>query len=170
MGEGGRPGPRRPRVDVTTRQTVTMPSPRTTPDGAGADALRAALRGSGLRVTDARVRLLEAVRDLDHPTVDALHARTAPAGIVLTTVYRTLETLEEAGLVWAVHVPGTGRTYHLGGRAPHAHLLCRVCGALDDLGPLPDDALADGGVPDGFRVEDVQLTVIGVCAACLDRP
>ncbi len=134
----------------------------------GLDA-RAALRARGLRATEARVLLLDAIRDLDHPTVEALHLATRDRGIALTTVYRTLETLERAGLVWAVHVPGTGRTYHLGTHAPHAHLLCRECGRLEDLEPIPEDALADRGVPDDFEVEHVQLTVIGRCADCRTR-
>lgn len=126
--------------------------------------LGARLREHALRVTSARLLVMAAIRDLEHPTVEALHHATAPAGIVLTTVYRTLETLERAGLVWAVHVPGTGRTYHLGSEHPHAHLLCRSCGRLDDLDAVPADALT--GVPGDFAVEHVQLTVIGLCPAC----
>jgi Fur family ferric uptake transcriptional regulator len=128
--------------------------------------LRAALREHGLRATEARVRVMSAIRDLEHPTVEALHRATSPHGIVLTTVYRTLETLEAGGLVWAVHVPGTGRTYHLGTSHPHAHLLCRQCGRLDDLHALPGGALDACGVPGDFAVEHVQLTVIGRCASC----
>lgn len=110
--------------------------------------------------------LLEAIEHLDHPTVEALHIATQAQGIALTTVYRTLETLERAGLVWAVHVPGTGRTYHLGSHRPHAHLLCSRCGRLTDLSGLPEEALAGCGVPTDFAVEHVQLTVIGRCASC----
>ncbi len=81
-------------------------------------------------------------------------------------MYHTLEALERAGLVWAVHVPGVGRTYHLGTQDRHAHLLCRVCGRLEDLAGLSGAALADCGVPADFGVDHVQLTVIGRCAGC----
>jgi Fur family ferric uptake transcriptional regulator len=129
-------------------------------------AARANLREHGLRATEARLLLLAAMADLEHPTVDALHRATASHGVALTTVYRTLDTLEAAGLVWAVHVPGLGRTYHLDSRHPHAHLLCRTCGRLDDLEALPADALQACGVPGAFAVDHVQLTVIGRCATC----
>lgn len=145
------------------------PAPAGASDPADRPDPRAALRARGLRATEARVLLLDAIRDLDHPTVDALHSATRDRGIALTTVYRTLETLERAGLVWAVHVPGTGRTYHPGTHAPHAHLLCRECGRLVDLEPIPEDALAARGVPADFEVEHVQLTVIGRCADCRTR-
>lgn len=125
------------------------------------------LRKHGLRATQARRLLIEALREADHPTATALHEATADHGIVLTTVYRTLETLEEAGLVWAVHVPGLGRTYHLGAQhAHHPHALCRQCGRLADLAPLDPDDLGSSRVPEGFAVEHVQLTVIGLCARC----
>jgi Fur family ferric uptake transcriptional regulator len=131
-----------------------------------ASALGEVLRTHGLRATKARLLVMAAIRDLDHPTLDALHQATAPQGVVLTTVYRTLETLEDAALIWAVHVPGTGRTYHPGSQQPHAHLLCRTCGTLDDLAPLPASTLSGCGVPNDFAVEHVHLTVIGRCARC----
>ena len=149
--------------------THAGPTPVDIPASHGELDPRAALRARGLRATEARVLLLGEIRDLDHPTVEALHLATRDRGIALTTVYRTLETLERAGLVWAVHVPGTGRTYHLGTHAPHAHLLCRECGRLEDLEPIPEDALADRGVPADFEVEHVQLTVIGRCSTCRTR-
>lgn len=130
----------------------------------------ATLRAHGLRATRARLLVMAALDELEHPTVDALHRRTASDGVVLTTVYRTLETLEKAGLVWAVHVPGTGRTYHLGTHRPHAHLLCRGCGRLDDLPVLPGTVLVACGVPDDFSAEHVQLTVVGRCARCASSP
>ncbi len=145
------------------------PATSSTASRAAAPSFRADLRARDLRATEARVLLLEAIRDLDHPTVDALHHATEPHGIALTTVYRTLETLERAGLIWAVHVPGTGRTYHLGSHHPHAHLLCERCGHLEDLRALPDDTLAACGVPADFAVRHVQLTVTGLCPSCRAR-
>ena len=124
------------------------------------------LRTHGLRATRARLLIVAALREVEHPTVEALHQATAGEGIALTTVYRTLESLEDAGLVWAVYVPGVGRTYHLGSQAPHAHMMCRVCGRLTDLDAVPSDASSGWGVPADFTVEHVQLTVIGRCRRC----
>ena len=128
----------------------------------------AVLRSHGLRATTPRLRLLAAMGGRDHLTAEALHTLVDADGgepIALTTVYRTLESLEQAGLVWAAQVPGAGRTYHQGTRGPHAHLHCRVCGTLTDL-PGPDGDVWRAGVPEGFEVEHVQLTVAGRCATC----
>ena len=138
----------------------------------------AALRSHGLRATEPRLRVLAAMGGRDHLTAEALHRLVESDGgraIALTTVYRTLESLERAGLVWATHVPEVGRTYHQGDHPPHAHLRCRVCGELSDL-PRADAGLWAGPVPTGFVVEHVQVTVTGVCARCgpprrsADRP
>ena len=126
------------------------------------------LRARGLRATTARIAIIEALRAAEHPTVEALHRAVAPLGIALTTVYRTLETLEHAGVVGAIHVPETGRTYHVGTHPPHAHLLCESCGRLEDLEGVPP--AADWAVPEGFSVAHVQVTVFGTCAACRDAP
>jgi Fur family ferric uptake transcriptional regulator len=137
-----------------------------THDVAGAPA--AALRSHGLRATEPRLRVLAAMTGRDHLTAEALHRLVAEDGgapVALTTVYRTLESLERAGLVWATVVPDVGRTFHVGTHAPHAHALCRVCGALADLAPLAGEPWS-AGVPDGFAVEHVQVTVTGVCASC----
>lgn len=149
-----------------TGQTGAVPK-RSSGDPAA--EVRAELRARGLRATDARVLLIQAIREIDHPTVEALFHATESHGIALTTVYRTLETLERAHLVWAVDVPGTGRTYHLGSHRPHAHLLCSSCGRLEDLAGVPAETLAACGVPDTFTVRHVQLTVIGLCADCAAR-
>ena len=76
------------------------------PGGSGAGPDPAGfLRAHGLRATGPRLRVLAALgscEPADHPTADALR-RAVGDGIALTTVYRTLETFEHAGLVWATH-------------------------------------------------------------------
>jgi Fur family ferric uptake transcriptional regulator len=58
------------------------------------------LRSRGLRLTAQRQLVLEAVHALGHSTPDQVHARVSEtaAGVNITTVYRTLELLEELGL------------------------------------------------------------------------
>ena len=61
-----------------------------------------ALREAGLRVTQQRLVLLSILMDaVDHPNADELlnRAREADDSVSLATVYRTISTLEEAGLI-----------------------------------------------------------------------
>ena len=107
-----------------------------------------------------------------HPTVDRLAADVAGRwpGMALTTVYRTLETLAELGVVTHVHL-AAGTAYHLadsaGGRPEHAHAQCRGCHRVFDL---PDGVLDDVrrrlDASTGFRLEPHHVALSGLCADC----
>ena len=86
----------------------------------------------GFRVTPQRQLILDAVcQGAGHTTLPEIYARVqqmAPA-INLATVYRTLDFLNEMGLVVSGDM-GDGRmVYEIAGQEPHHHLVCRRCGA-----------------------------------------
>ena len=77
--------------------------------------------------------MLEAVHELGHATPEQVHAavREVAAGVNITTVYRTLELLEELGLVTHTHLSHGSPTYHAASEDQHVHLVCRACGAVE---------------------------------------
>ena len=135
------------------------------------DDLLDALRAEGLRLTPAR-RAICRVLAKDpraHLTPGDLHARAeADAGrsIDLSTVYRTLDTLEGVGLVHHVHVPDGGSVVHLAD-ADHHHLTCDRCGRTVDV-PADEVAAALGPLAarHGFSVDTVHFAVVGRCHDC----
>jgi Fur family transcriptional regulator, ferric uptake regulator len=132
-------------------------------------SLAEALRSRGLRLTAQRQLVLEAVYALGHATPDQVHAavsRTA-AGVNITTVYRTLELLEELGLVTHAHLSHGSPTYHAAGEDQHVHLVCRDCGAVDEVAPAVLDGLV-GTLESsrGFRVDIGHVALFGLCAGC----
>lgn len=82
----------------------------------------------------------------------------------LATVYRNLKVLLEAGEVQSVELPGEAPRYELADRGHHHHFSCRQCGQVFDIPGCPADI--EGIAPAGFRVEQHELTLYGVCAAC----
>ncbi|HZN76905.1 MAG TPA: transcriptional repressor [Micromonosporaceae bacterium] len=127
------------------------------------------LRARGLRLTAQRQLILEAVRGLGHATPEQVHAavREVAAGINITTVYRTLELLEELGLVSHTHLSHGSPTFHAIGEEQHVHLVCRVCGAVDEVEPTllaPVAAQLEG--QRGFLVDIGHVALFGVCAHC----
>jgi Fur family transcriptional regulator, ferric uptake regulator len=135
------------------------------------------LRASGYRVTPQRQLVLEAVARLDHATPEEIfedvHARAR--GVNVSTVYRTLELLEQLGLVTHTHLGRSGGhgapRYHLAAEAEHAHLVCRECGRVIQLDPVGVRALVTAVDEEhGFEADVGHLTVFGKCGQCRGRP
>jgi Fur family ferric uptake transcriptional regulator len=127
------------------------------------------LRAKGLRLTAQRQLVLQAVHQLGHATPDQVHAKVSEvaAGVNITTVYRTLELLEELGLVTHAHLSHGAPTYHSVGETQHVHLVCRACGGLSEI---PSTMLAplarDLDAKHGFLLDFGHVALFGVCAKC----
>ena len=129
------------------------------------------LRLRGHRITDARRAVCEVIADSDSEHLDAtaIHGRAVRdlgVELDLSTVYRTLEALEEAGAVRHAHL-GEAAVYHLAGEQPHQHLVCRICGATTAI-PATDLAefLASVETMTGFVADVEHFAVSGLCANC----
>jgi Fur family ferric uptake transcriptional regulator len=134
------------------------------------DDWRAKLRERGYRLTPQRELILRAVDDLGHATPDEVLARVRESASTInpSTVYRTLEVLEELGLVRHAHLSDRAPTYHSVGGHEHFHLVCRTCKKVTSvdaevLSPLSERLTADFG----FTPDAGHLTVFGRCANCL---
>jgi len=138
-------------------------------EGAAAADWRAELRARGLRLTPQRELVLEAVRRLGHATPDQVLAevqRTA-TGINASTVYRTLDLLEELDLVRHTHLGHGASTYHYGGSADHFHTVCRECGKVTEVPTVTARAFAEQLDTDqAFETDMGHLTVFGRCRDC----
>ena len=130
------------------------------------------LRARGLRLTAQRQLVLEAVRELGHATPEQVHSsvRAIAGGVNISTVYRTLELLEELGLVTHTHLSHGSPTYHASTVDQHVHLVCRVCGTVDEVAPELLAPLADTLRRDrGFQVDIGHVALFGLCADCGER-
>jgi Fur family transcriptional regulator, ferric uptake regulator len=131
-----------------------------------------ALRAAGLRRTVPRSVVLSTLRHAGgHRTVEALHEallarHPEAAGIARSTVYRTLETLEDAGLVVAIRSPQAEMEFEWPER-PHHHLVCEACGTSDEVALDSLDALrSEMASEHGFSAEVRHLAVRGLCSHC----
>ena len=127
------------------------------------------LRKRGLRLTPQRQLVLEAVYELGHATPDQVHAKVAQtaAGVNITTVYRTLELLEELGLVTHAHLSHGAMTYHGIAGEQHVHLVCRSCHAIDEVpAAMLNQLAAKIGDARNFQVDVGHVALFGLCAHC----
>ncbi|ASU82174.1 transcriptional repressor [Nocardiopsis gilva YIM 90087] len=130
---------------------------------------REELRARGYRVTPQRQLVLEAVRELEHATPDAIctEVQKTAAGLNLSTVYRTLDVLEKVGLITHTHLGAGAPSYHLAEEADHLHVVCRECGEVTDTALELADPLVERLRRDlGFEADARHLTVVGQCSRC----
>lgn len=130
------------------------------------------LRARGKRLTSGRVRVLEAVRASGHASAERIAEVLATDGgppLSLSTVYRSLDALQELGLVGHTHVDHRAPDYHLASHATHVHLACRGCGGVEEVEARVGEAFGAAVLADtGFRVDLTHAAVHGLCRACAD--
>jgi Fur family ferric uptake transcriptional regulator len=160
------------------RTSEAAPSPadprRTHPPRLGEVTTRdwqTTLRERGYRLTPQRELVLRAVDRLGHATPDevlaAVHEESQ--AINISTVYRTLELLEDLGLVRHNHISDRAPTYHSTATPDHVHLVCRGCGSITEvapqvIGPMVETLRAEYG----FTTDIGHLTVFGTCRNCTE--
>ncbi|MBB5788818.1 Fur family transcriptional regulator [Jiangella mangrovi] len=142
---------------------------------------RTALRGFGLRSTPQRLAIIKALSEAHdaghadggaHLTVPEIHDALDAAGmhIELSTIYRTVATLVEHGVLHAIAYVDRPASYGLAGIAHH-HAVCVRCGTVYEISST---ALADAmrAIEDvtGFLPDDLRVTAHGTCVDCRNQP
>jgi Fur family ferric uptake transcriptional regulator len=129
-----------------------------------------ALSGNGYRLTSSRRAVVETVEASTHamtPLEVFDSARSTHVELGLVTVYRTLEKLEELGLIQRVHQP-SGCQAFISASQGHQHLLlCQSCGQVtffegDDL----DNLIETISIKTGYAIQEHWLQLFGLCANC----
>jgi Fur family ferric uptake transcriptional regulator len=130
------------------------------------------LRQRGYRLTPQRQLVLEAVDTLEHATPDDIlcEVRRTASGVNISTVYRTLELLEELGLVSHAHLGHGAPTYHLADRHHHIHMVCRDCTNVieADVG-IAAEFTTKLREDHGFTTDMKHFAIFGRCADCAAR-
>ena len=137
-----------------------------------ADELVAALRREGLRITKARRAICAVLGATPEAHLSAGDIRTRAQELTGTridesTVYRTLDTLEERGYLNHIHPGHAPGVIHLSVVADHHHLVCEHCGRiadvpLEELTPLLEGVSAEHG----FIIDSVHFALMGRCWDC----
>jgi Fe2+ or Zn2+ uptake regulation protein len=127
------------------------------------------IRRHGGRVTVPRRAVIAAILDGDgHRSADDI-GRAVQADhpdVALSTVYRTLDALQQLGVIEHSHLGHGAAVYHLSDHG-HVHLVCRSCGAITDV---PDETVADLSArleqEHGFALAPRHFAMFGTCRSC----
>ncbi|MEZ0364551.1 Fur family transcriptional regulator [Mycobacterium sp. pUA109] len=131
------------------------------------------LRAAQLRVTRPRVAALEAVHGHPHADTETIFSavRAALPEVSRQAVYDVLSALTAAGLVRRIQPSGFVARYESRVGDNHHHLVCRSCGAIEDVdcavGETPCLTPSDDG---GFALDEAEVIYWGVCPNCSTPP
>jgi Fur family ferric uptake transcriptional regulator len=128
------------------------------------------LRARGLRWTPQRRALVEVLARSDgHVTGSELveRCRAVDPTTIPSTVYRTLDVLEQLGLVRHGHGADGREEFHVLPAVEHGHLHCRTCGQTWEIGAGEAATFVDSiRLSRDFAVDLSHVTIVGRCAAC----
>lgn len=128
------------------------------------------LRSRGMRMTPQRIAIVEEIMGtpgylLPSTVIDRVKARVP--GVSASTVYRTLERLEELGALAHVHLEH-GLGYHQVSTDTHAHLTCSACGKEQEVSQAVLQQLERSVEGEhGFRPDFTHHPISGLCTSCL---
>ena len=134
-----------------------------------ASELMQVIEDLGYRTTVPREALVRTIASKDgHFTAEELNRELPSVG--RATVYRSLNLLEEAGVLCRVLLEDGSLRYQVSHRGHHHHLLCTECGQSQDLlGCEIDDLLNERSKQHNFKAESHWLEVYGKCGNCLSK-
>lgn len=129
--------------------------------------LKAELEAAGVRATVQRIAILGFMRENPvHPTAEVVYDALSEefGSLSLTTVYNTLKLLVQHGLISMLTIDDVFRCFD-GNVAMHAHFMCNECKKIFDM-EMPQEVAEFAKNMDGFKVDEVQLYVKGICKDC----
>jgi Fur family ferric uptake transcriptional regulator len=127
------------------------------------------LNSAKMKRTDQRKTILEILLKANSPkSAEDIVSAIGKSGPNRVTVYRTLESMAQAGIVHRAFVDGRSQYYELGDKCTehqcHPHFVCTDCGrtrCLHDVSvPMASSA------PAGFVIHRQQVRLEGLCPDC----
>lgn len=128
------------------------------------------IRGAGLRVTAPRVAAVEALESGSHATAEEVFGRVSAAlpGTSLQAMYVVLAALTGAGIVRRIEPAGSAARYELRIGDNHHHVVCSLCGAIQDVDCVVGEApCLQPSDSSGYLVQTAEVTFWGLCPDCL---
>lgn len=125
------------------------------------------LKNKNIRLSHQRLKVLEYLTEnYNHPTADQIYNglhHDVPT-LSKTTVYNTLNSLTEAGLIRVINIEGNETRYDINTQ-DHGHFKCESCKKIYDFN-IDIDSIKTHEL-DNFKVNDKNIYFKGVCQQCM---
>jgi Fur family transcriptional regulator, peroxide stress response regulator len=127
---------------------------------------------AGIKLTHQRLEIFKELMVVrDHPSAESIHKKLQEKlpMIAIDTVYRTLTTFDELGLVKKLHVMNE-RTLFDTNLEIHHHFICTRCKKVEDIYWSDfDKTMLPAMVEKIGKIQSRHLELHGVCNSCLER-
>lgn len=133
------------------------------------DELTKELKKNNIRISYQRLKVLEyLVNNKCHPTVEQIYSNLSKDIPTLskTTIYSTLNTLVDAGMVRIINIEDHETRYDITIQN-HGHFKCESCGDIYDFNI--DFDLLDTNDLKNFKVRDRNVYFKGLCPECINK-
>lgn len=135
------------------------------------DSLRALLRKSGYKATPPRLAILRIFKKSGVPLSAQQIIESLPhgAGIDQATVYRTLKSFTEKGVIRPIDLRHNHAHYELMDVADHHHIICLRCGRIENVGHPGVEAMEATILQNAKQFAEIKqhtLEFYGICKAC----
>jgi len=128
------------------------------------------LKNLGYRLTPQRLMIVSAIENShDHISAEEIYSQVVAKypNVNISTIYRTLELLEQLGLVTETDLGGGRVRYHPVDKGHHHHLICQECGTVIDLDEATLSPLRDALLRQyDFTADLRHLGIFGRCKKC----
>lgn len=127
------------------------------------------LRGAGLRVTGGRLQVLAALATHPHADAETVRRTLVERGYPMSiqSVHNVLGDLADAGVLGRIEPAGSPVRYENRVGDNHHHIVCRTCGAVEDVDCVIGEApCLTPSAAAGFTVERAEVVFWGRCPAC----
>jgi Fur family transcriptional regulator, peroxide stress response regulator len=124
------------------------------------------IKEKGGRVTIQRLAIINVLLKLDHPTAEEIYQfmkKEFPT-LSFTTVYNTLHSLHEMGILREYHF-GEASRFEMADQHHH-HFLCLNCGKMNDIEEHDIQVIPNGQLAEQYHIQTTDIVVKGICQQC----
>ncbi|RDU69033.1 transcriptional repressor [Helicobacter cholecystus] len=128
------------------------------------------LKNSGLKITPQRITILQEIEKVGHATVEEIYERILQIypSISLATIYKNLISMCEAGIINEIKPPLQKQRYEIN-HTPHSHLICQICGSLQDVEINTAKMIELKEIPNDFQINAMSVSIYGICKKCKEN-
>jgi Fe2+ or Zn2+ uptake regulation protein len=125
------------------------------------NSIQELLKKHDLKATPQRIAILTEIVKAGHISVDDIYSKTKDyfPSMSLATIYKNINSLKECDILYEIKTQNSKAKYEIQ-KSSHAHFICQLCNAVEDLNIIKDDFKNYG------KYNQIDLYLYGVCKNC----